>query len=594
MTEDQINEGLKMVRGSVGVIFGETGTLEFKLLVTDISAVFRGAYIKAWHETDGWVLSQVISITRSSDSFTLEEAAKGQRTDKSDDKIIAEAIVIGSRNDEGLLKSPVIPFSPGDLLYVADENLIRSVLGLSGKEMNIGMVDGTDIKVQLSVNSLVQRHCSILAKTGSGKSYTAAVLLEELLDRDIPLLILDPHSEYTSLKNEGEGDAEAFKRFGVSPKSYKDKVTIYTPANKAINSNADELFRLNGMNLTLKELTGIFPDNFSTTHTGILYEAIQSLRAEMETYTIDDIIFAVGNDKSKARWTVISMLENIRETDILSPNPTPIEALVQKGKAAVIDFKGVPPEMQSMIVAQLCSNLFEARKLNRVPPGMLVVEEAHNYAPEKGFSKTISTDILRTIASEGRKFGLGMMVISQRPARIDKNVLSQCGTQIIMKVTNPNDLKAISKGLEGVNSYVEEELMRLPPGVAMLVSNDIERPVLVDVRIRKSKHGGESVNVLKAAKATSPPPPHIIAERKEKAAVPTEPVKKVSAEPMVAAPVKATAIESASTPDGAPIIADIPVMEENTNIAPPPKRKPSRPPKNEGGKLFSKIFGGGK
>jgi hypothetical protein len=78
---------------------------------------------------------------------------------------------------------------------------------------------------------------------------------------------------------------------------------------------------------------------------------------------------------------------------------------------------------------------------------------------------------LRTIASEGRKFGLGLMVISQRPARIDKNVLSQCNTQIIMKVTNPNDLKAISKGLEGISSEVEEELKRLPPGVAMRQSH---------------------------------------------------------------------------------------------------------------------------
>jgi hypothetical protein len=562
-----------MVRGSVGVIFGKTGTLEFKLLVTDITAVHRGAYIKAWHETDGWVLAQIVSITRSSDSFTLEEAAKGQRTDKSDDKIIAEATVIGSRNDDGLLKSPVVPFSPGDLLYVADENLIRTVLGLSGKEMNIGVVDGTNIKVQLSVNSLVQKHCSILAKTGSGKSYTAAVLLEELLDRDIPLLILDPHSEYTSLKSAGEGDAETFKRFGVSPKGYGDKVTIYTPASKAINPNADELFRLNGMNLTVKELTAIFPDNFSTTHADILHEAIQSVRAEMETYTIEDIIFAVSNDKSKSRWSVISTLENIRDTDILSPNPTPIEALVKKGRAAVIDFKGVPPEMQCMIVAQLCTDLFEARKLNRVPPGMLVVEEAHNYAPERGFSKTVSTDILRTIASEGRKFGLGMMVISQRPARIDKNVLSQCGTQIIMKVTNPNDLKAISKGLEGVNSYVEDELMRLPPGVAMLVSNDIERPVLVDVRIRKSKHGGESVNVLKAASTVSPPPPHIIAEKEKKVVTPVEPIKRVVP---------------------TPISANIPVEEESDSITPPPKRKPSRPQKNESGKLFSKIFGASK
>ncbi len=130
---------------------------------------------------------------------------------------------------------------------------------------------------------------------------------------------------------------------------------------------------------------------------------------------------------------------------------------------------------------------------------MLVLEEAHNFCPEKGFERTVSSDILRTIASEGRKFGLGLMVISQRPARVDKNILSQCNTQIIMKVTNPNDLKAISKGLEGISSDVEEDIKGLSPGVAMIVSTYIERPILVDIRTRKSKHGGASVPVVKAA-----------------------------------------------------------------------------------------------
>ena len=103
---------------------------------------------------------------------------------------------------------------------------------------------------------------------------------------------------------------------------------------------------------------------------------------------------------------------------------------------------------------------------------------------------------MRTIAAEGRKFGLGLMVISQRPARVDKNVISQCNTQIIMRVTNPNDLKALSKGLEGMTGELEEEIKRLPPGVAMLVSNEIERPITVNVRPRKSRHGGVSTQIV--------------------------------------------------------------------------------------------------
>jgi len=67
----------------------------------------------------------------------------------------------------------------------------------------------------------------------------------------------------------------------------------------------------------------------------------------------------------------------------------------------------------------------------------MVIEEAHNYCPERNFGEKKSSKILRTIASEGRKFGLGLCVVSQRPARLDKSVLSQCSTQIIMKQQIP-------------------------------------------------------------------------------------------------------------------------------------------------------------
>jgi DNA helicase HerA-like ATPase len=162
----------------------------------------------------------------------------------------------------------------------------------------------------------------------------------------------------------------------------------------------------------------------------------------------------------------------------------------------VIDMTGIIPELQSMIVSRLLTEIFEARKRRMIAPGMVVVEEAHNYIPERGTGNAASTSIVRTIAAEGRKFGLGLMVISQRPARVDKNVISQCNTQIIMRVTNPNDLKALSKGLEGMTSDLEEEIKRLPPGVAMLVSNEIERPITVNVRPRKSRHGGVSTTIV--------------------------------------------------------------------------------------------------
>lgn len=490
-----------MAKDSIGVIFGKTSSLNFRFAVSDITDTKKSDYVKVWHESEGWTLAQISSITCSSEDFSLDDAmdvAVGiSKIGDMDEHVIAEAVVIGSRDSEGILRVPKSPFSPGDKVFKADQQLIKHTLGLIRGDIYIGLLDGQNIQVFLEANNLVQKHCSILARTGSGKSYTCGVIIEELLDKNVPLLIIDPHGEYASMKFPNQERPEAFERYAITPKGYASQITVYTPANKLLNPSADELFRLNGINLGINDFLQLFPEERSQFQTGILYEAISKLKKEKDTYTIDDIIFEVGQDKSKVKWNVINKLEALKETGILSDKATSISQLIQEGRASIIDMKGVNPELQAMIVAKLCGDIFEARKLNTVPPCMLVIEEAHNFCPEKGFEKTVSTDILRTIASEGRKFGLGLMVVSQRPARVDKNVLSQCNTQIIMKVTNPNDIKAISKGLEGMSMDMEEEIKRLSPGVALIVSYYIERPILVDIRTRKSKHGGEGVCVVK-------------------------------------------------------------------------------------------------
>ncbi len=491
-----------MTKDSIGVIFGKTNSLNFQFALSDSTATKRADYIKVWHESEGWALAQVSSITRSSEDFSVEEAvdaAEGSsKVGDVDEQIIADATVIGTRDKEGVLRVPKSPFSPGDKVFKADEQLIRQTLGLMRGDVYIGLLDGQNVHVNLDANNLVQKHCSILAKTGAGKSYTGGVILEELLDKKVPLLIIDPHGEYSTLKFPNDDKPASFERYGITPKGYATQVTVYTPASKQLNPAADSLFRLNGINLGIKEFTQLFSEDRSQNETGILFEAVSKLKAEKEKYTIDDIIFEVGQNKSKVKWNVINKLETLRETGLLSDKATTINELVQEGRASIIDMKGVNPDLQAMIVSKLCTDIFEARKLNTIPPCMLVLEECHNFCPEKGFDRTVSSDILRTIASEGRKFGLGLMVVSQRPARVDKNILSQCNTQIIMKVTNPNDLKAISKGLEGISSDVEEDIKGLSPGVAMIVSTYIERPILVDIRTRKSKHGGASVPVVKA------------------------------------------------------------------------------------------------
>jgi DNA helicase HerA-like ATPase len=490
------------MKGTVGTIVGETNPLAFKFLIS--KEVGRGTYIKARAEGRDWILAVVEDIKRSNAAYSVSQLNGSARDYEARELMIAEVRVIGVGNN-GRLRLPTSPARPGDPVYIADEKLITATLGLSKGEMYIGLLKGYDIRVELDANTLVQKHCSVLAKTGSGKSYTAAVLLEELLEKKVALLIIDPHGEYASMKEPNrEGD---FARFKVRPRGYD--VTVYTPADMAVNTRADRPFRFSGLNLTAREVAKMIPHEATAGQISLLYEAISALRAETDVYSLEDIIDQAVKSTSKVKWNLVSNLEALLDLGIFSGTETPVEELLRPGRAAVMDMTGILPELQAMIVSRLLSEIFEARKRRRIAPGMVVIEEAHNYIPERGTGNAASTGIIRTIAAEGRKFGLGLMVISQRPARVDKNVISQCNTQIIMRVTNPNDLKALSKGLEGMTSELEEEIKRLSPGVALLVSNEIERPITVSVRPRKSRHGGVSTPIVaKAKKHPAPAPGH--------------------------------------------------------------------------------------
>lgn len=132
--------------------------------------------------------------------------------------------------------------------------------------------------------------------------------------------------------------------------------------------------------------------------------------------------------------------------------------------------------------------------LFRSPPFIMILEEAHNFCPQQGYA--VSTESLINVASEGRKFGFGLCIVTQRPARVDKNLLSQCNTQIILKVTNTNDLKAITASVEGISQGATEEIQRLAVGEALVMGGNIALPIYVQIRIRKSRHGGDAVSVI--------------------------------------------------------------------------------------------------
>lgn len=452
----------------VGEVYGKTGIKTFNFRAYKEVSILDYVCFKG--EQGQWILAQIDSIESLPDG-----------------KTIASAKIVGWR-EKGLLKTPKVPVRPMSLVYSADKDIIESTLKLRADGLYIGRLDANDsVSVYLDAKDLISKHIAILASTGSGKSYTSSIIIEELLEKEIPVVIIDPHGEYASLKikNDNKDELKLMEKFDTKPKAFN--VVEYSPDTK-INRSAKQL-SFNDKNLSASEIAQICPTKPTSSQMGVLYAALSALKEK--DYSLDDLIQQASKIESTAKWNVINLLEMVKKTRIFAKDSTKMQDLVKKGQATIINLRGVAPEIQQMVVYKLLEELFEKRKIQQISPLLLVIEESQNFAPEHEVKA--SSKIVRTIASEGRKFGLGLMVISQRPARVDKNVLSQCNTQIVMRMQNKNDLKAVSYA-EAFSAGVEKEIKNLNPGTALILGQEL--PMIVAVRVRKSKHGGATVSVV--------------------------------------------------------------------------------------------------
>jgi len=450
----------------LGKIVGKTSTTKFKFLIEGEAKKFQ--YLQILHSNGNKVLAQILEIEKESN------------------KAIAHCVVIGYRDKE-VLRGLRTPLEPGSKVENADDELVRNVLGLEKREGGyIGTLEGRDkLKVYLDLNKILTKHILILAKTGYGKSYVAGVLLEELIEKGVPILVIDPHGEYSSLKLPNDKDAEAMKKFDIKPKSYTDQIQEFgfEPHLKSL--------KLNSKGLESRELIHLLPARLSNAQTGALYSAMR----EMDHIDFDQLILQLEMEENNAKWTLINIIKYVKNLGIFSDKYTRANDLIKNGKVSIINLRGVQAEIQEIVVYKLLKDLFMERKKGNIPPFFLVLEEAQNFIPERTFGEAKSSGIIRQIFAEGRKFGLGACLISQRPSRVDKSAISQCSTQMILKITNPNDIRTVNNSLEGLTIETSDEIRNIPIGSAMVVGV-VDLPIFVDVRVRKSKHGGESIQVI--------------------------------------------------------------------------------------------------
>ncbi len=488
----------KRAPSGLGLIYGKVGTTSFTMAVHADVDLRRNDYVEAPHEQCGIVLGQVEDIERVTDlSFDRAQLLSHGEQIEVGEQVTAHISVIGYRDERGVLLAPRTPFSGGTIVHNASEKLIKEVLGLKQNKATgalLGNLKGFELPVYLDINDLVQRHIAILARTGAGKSYVVGVFIEELIKHGVAVVVLDPHGEYGSLMhpNDNARDVDNMARYGVKPMRYTDRVVQFTPDPQHQPQALPLVF--DEVNLGLEDLMELCDIKNNGPHRGILNRALKQLAKERQYYNLADVIKTVKADKHPARHGLVNQLDYLRALRIFGEPPTRISSLIAEGQCTIITLKGVAPDLQDLVTSRLVQKIFIGRKLGRIPPLVLVVEEAHTFCPQVG--QTRCGPVLKTIAGEGRKFGMGMCVVSQRPAKIDKNVLSQCGTQVILKVTNPNDLKAISSSIEGLTAGMEENIQRLPTGSALISGGGAATPIIIDVRPRETRHGGQSVSVV--------------------------------------------------------------------------------------------------
>lgn len=454
----------------LGKITGKVNTQEFKFLVKGNARKFD--YVQVMHNDGFYVLAQVLEIEKD-----LEQE-------------LADCGIVGYRENDKL-KQLTTPLNPGTEVLRAEDDFVEEVLGLKNeKGAYVGVLDGREkIRVFLDINKMLTKHLSIIAKTGTGKSFFSGVIVEELLERNIPILIIDPHGEYSSLRKPNR-DSEELRKFNIEAKSYQNKVQEFSP-DININKEAKPL-KLSNRNLSASELIHLLPAKLSNAQKGVLYAALRNVEGSLD---FNSVVLALEQEDSSIKWTLMSVIEYIEKLNLFSNAYTRPLELIKSGYATIINLKGVDPEVQEVVVYKIVKDLFEERKKGNVPPFFLLIEESHNFVPERSFGEAKSSSILRQVLGEGRKFGLGVGIISQRPSRVDKNVLSQCGTQILLKVTNPNDIKAVASSVEGLTSHLENEISNIPIGTAV-VTGIVDLPLFVKVRARKTMHGGEAVKIL--------------------------------------------------------------------------------------------------
>src|SRR5437588_1182741 len=411
--------------------------------------------------------------------------------------------------------NPWIPPQSGKQIFLADDEMLANILsrkrlGEPGSATVGSLLTRKPdaVPIVLSVKDVVSTHMAIIASTGAGKSYLASVLIEELMQphNKACVLIIDPHGEYGTIDQIANFPQFSAEAEGKRP-AYSAQVRVYKPEQVKVRISS----------LDMGDMRHLLPE-MTEKQQHLLSRALRKVR-ELKRSTpwgAEDLKAAIravskqkgdedsdGADDSSTvhalTWRIEQrFVDNFTFDDIQHLD---LPEIFQPGQCTVLPLNEIDERDQQVVVATLLRRLNKARmdtERGKVHSGesylpypvFVLIEEAHHFAP--GGAEVVSTSILKQVLAEGRKFGIGVGLISQRPGKLNADVLSQCQTQCIMRIVNEIDQKSVAAAIEGVGRDLLDNLPALSKGQVIIAGAAVNTPVICRVRSRITTHGGES------------------------------------------------------------------------------------------------------
>jgi hypothetical protein len=369
----------------------------------------------------------------------------------------------------GVTKFPI----PGCSIEPVTSDDLRSVFAADDRaHIEIGTVYPTDdIRGALYVDAMLSKHFAVLGSTGTGKSTSVALILHRIsqLSPEGHIVMIDPHGEYSAAF---KGCGELFNVDNLQLPYWlmnfeEHCEVLLTTQGAERDRDADILAKLllaartKGKNLeTLGKVTVDSPIPYLLTDlNAILVNEMGKLDRSGDTLPFQRLKNKLDEIRADPRYSF--MFSGMLVSDTMGSLLAKMFRLPSHGRPiSIVDVSGVPSEITSVVVAVLARMVFDYAIWSRTEaqrPLLLVCEEAHRYVPKDEHSNGQAVRrILERIAKEGRKYGVSLGLITQRPSDLAEGVLSQCGTIIAMRLNNERDQACVRAAMpEGARGFLD-------------------------------------------------------------------------------------------------------------------------------------------